>query len=69
MGYTGLVIPGISCYVKGSLYRDFVIPVCRYIQGYVILEDFTANTAIHCMILGIPAFLGLDATLGPVTWR
>ena len=30
MGYTVLVIPGISCYVKGSLHRDFVIPVCRY---------------------------------------
>ena len=55
--------------LRGSLYRDFVIPVCRYTQGYVILEDFTANTAIHFMILGIPAFLGLDATLGPVTWR
>ena len=31
--------------LRGSLYRDFVIPVCRYIYGYVILEDFKANTA------------------------
>ena len=47
MGYTGLVIPGISCYVKlkGLLYRDFVIPVCRYIYVGTLYEDFTANTA------------------------
>ena len=31
--------------LRSSLNRDFVVPVCRYIYGDVILEDFTANTS------------------------
>ena len=31
--------------LRDSLYRDFVVPVCRYTYGCVILEDFTANAS------------------------
>ena len=46
MGYTVLVIPGISCYVKGLVAPGFRYTcMSLYIYGDVILEDFTANTA------------------------
>ena len=40
MGYTVLVIPGTSWYVKG-----LVEPGFRYIYMGTLYEDFTANTA------------------------
>ena len=45
MGYTGLVIPGISCYVIGLVVPGFRYTCMSLYIGDVILEDFTANTA------------------------